>query len=58
MTTPTLAEHLVTLAAIEADHAATPAQRLARRVTAAIEREPEADPTVAEQLRAVLEGAA
>lgn len=57
MTTPSLSDHLTTIAAIEMDHTATPGQRLARRVEAAIEREPGADPTVAEQLRAVLEGA-
>lgn len=52
MRTP-LVDYLVEIAAIEQDRDATPGQRLARRVEAAIAREPDAA-DVADQLRAVL----
>lgn len=50
-----LSDYLTELAAIERDRQATPGQRLARRVEAAIAREPDAA-DVADQLRAVLAG--
>lgn len=51
-----LADYFVALAQIERDHVSTPAQRLARRITMAIEREPGVDAQLAAQLRAVLNG--
>lgn len=53
MTAASLADHFTEIASIERDRTLTPGQRLARRVEAAIAREPDAA-DVADQLRAVL----
>lgn len=55
MTATSLADHFTEIAAIERDRDSSPGQRLARRVEAAIAREPDAA-DVADQLRAVLAG--
>lgn len=51
--TASLADHLIEVASIEQDATATPGQRLARRVEAAIAREPDAA-RMADRLRDAL----